>query len=399
MTVSFWQRADLGPEVSCDVAVVGGGIIGASTAYWLKQQHPERDIVLLEAETLGYGASGRNAGFLLQGAAVDYATDVQRYGVERAEKLWDFTLENRQLIAAICTEEHIGFTGSGSVLLAGDAGEAERLLASAERLNARHQPVAYWNAERVEQEVRGRSFRGGLFIPSGATVDSLRLVREIAGLSGARLLEHHPVYELHPTGERIALLSPRRRVLATSVILTLNAYLPRLLPETSAFVRPVRAQMCATKAIDAGLPYPIYSHEGYYYLLQLPSGELLVGGARHLHEKDEVGYADCTTDALQADLLAYLKRHFPHLKPPDLTESIDHRWSGTMGFTPDGLPAIGYAGGLPQCLWAAGFNGHGMGYGFRFGQLLASIHDATHPNDFYTRMFSVSRFGDDASLP
>lgn len=391
MTISFWQRAEMGADVACDVAIVGGGIIGASTAYWLKRLHPRLNVALLDAHTFGFGATGRNAGFLLQGAAVDYATDIQRYGQEKAALLWDFTLENRNLIAAEFDAERIQFASTGSVLLAGDAAEGDRLHVSAALLSESGQAVSYWRADEVTRQTRGIDYAAGIFIRSGACLNSQRLLREIAGRSGAQLLEHHPVHDLQPVSERIALYTPRRRVLAGRVIFALNAYLPQLLPETQAYIRPVRAQMFATKPLPSWLEYPLYSHEGYFYLRQLPDGELLMGGARHLHTDEEVGYDDTTTPALQKDLSDYLLHHFPHLNQALKAAPITQRWSGTMAFTPDGLPLIGNAHGIEGCTWAAGFNGHGMGYGFRFGKLLAEMHDSVYPNNRFARIFSVDR--------
>ena len=392
MTISFWQHAEMGPDVTCDVAVVGGGIIGASTAYWLKRLHPTLNVALLDAHTFGFGASGRNAGFLLQGAAVDFATDIERYGPQNAALLWDFTLDNRNLIAAEFDAARIQLAATGSVLLAGDSAEAERLHASAALLSESGQSASYWNANEVTSKTQGIGYGGGLHIESGACLNSQRLLREIAGRSGAQLLEYHPVHDIQAEGERIALYTPRRRVCADRVILALNAYLPKLLPETAAVVRPVRAQMFATNPLKSWLPYPVYSHEGYYYLRQLSGGELLMGGARHLHTATEIGYDDATTSALQDDLLAYLLQHYPHLNQVVDTSLVSQRWSGTMGFTPDGLPVIGEAQGINGCMWAAGFNGHGMGYGFRFGKLLAQIYDGLYQNDRYARMFSIDRF-------
>src|SRR5690606_16659404 len=99
MTLSFWQYGTREPDVQCDVVVVGGGILGCSTAYWLRQLAPERTVAVVDAGRLAAGASGRNAGFILQGAGTDYLKDIARHGAERTRRLWHFTRENRDLLS------------------------------------------------------------------------------------------------------------------------------------------------------------------------------------------------------------------------------------------------------------------------------------------------------------
>jgi glycine/D-amino acid oxidase-like deaminating enzyme len=120
---------------------------------------------------------------------------------------------------------------------------------------------------------------------------------------------------------------------------------------------------------------------------------VLLGGARHLHRAAEVGYEDATTPALQKDLLAYLHHHFPQTRQAQVAQ----RWSGTMGFSPDRLPVIGAVPEVPGSIWAAGFTGHGMGYGFRFGRLLAEVA-LDEPRPAGLDLFSVSRFEEAVSV-
>lgn len=368
MTLSFWQRLAWEPDVACDIAVVGGGIIGVSTAYWLRHLRPELKVVLLEAGQLASGASGRNAGFLLQGTATDYVSDLDRYGPEKARRLWQFTRENRDLIRHTLRGRAFGLEESGSLTVAGSAAEDARLQASVSPMRADGLPVAYLPAEEVSRRILAQGFQGALYVPSGAMVNSVQLVRHIAAESGAHVLEHHRVLGLTPSRGRLRLDTVSRRVRASQVVLCLNAYLPQLIPSLARYVRPVRAQMLATEPLPPRwLTVPVYTHEGFFYLRQQPDGTLLLGGARHLHLEAEVGYGDETTAALQADLEAYLVRHFP----PAQGYRVKQRWSGTMGFSPDHLPVIGQVPDLPGSLYATGFTGHGMGFGFRFGRLLA----------------------------
>src|SRR6266851_3248793 len=138
---------------------------------------------------------------------------------------------------------------------------------------------------------------------------------------------------------------------AGCVILATNAYTPLLLAQVE--IQPRRAQMLASAPDAAGLcDLPTYSHFGYRYWRQLPTGEVLIGGWRDTAYEAEVGYDERPTDTIQAHLDAQLKRIGAEAK-------VTHRWAGTMGFTESGLPLVGPVDGMPNVYLCAGFNGQG----------------------------------------
>lgn len=365
-TASPWQRP-LG-TVHADVAIIGGGIVGVSTAYALRRLDPGLRVVLVEAGRLATGASGRNAGFLLLGTHSDYASAVDTYGRKTARRLWAFTQENLGAIREAVEPKAVGLEETGSVIAAGTESEGERLRRS-QRLLAEDGVESEWlTADEAERRLGTHGFLGALVVPQGGAVDPARLVRFLARASGAEVLEGWPVERVEAAGEGVRLVGRGGgAVEAERVLVAVNAYLPRLVPALADLVRPVRAQMLATAPAPRVLEAPVYSHDGFYYVRQRPDGRVLVGGARHCHEAEEVGYEDATTPALQADLEAYLREHLPALG--DVT--VERRWSGTMGFSPDGLPILGDVPDVPGVCFAAGFTGHGMAYGVRFGLLAA----------------------------
>lgn len=382
-TYSPWQQPL--PPAACDVAIVGGGIMGAATAFWLHRLDPALRVVIVEAETLAHGASGRNAGFLLPGTHTDYASAVHTYGRDAACRLWQFTAENARLVREQDAEV-FDLSMTGSLIAAGSPEEAARLKEAAALLGEDGVEARYLPADEANARLHGEGFTGALSVPDGGTLHPVKLVRYLAAQSGATVLEGWPVTALEPGPSGARLVSERGALDAEHVALTLNAFLPRLVPEAARFVRPVRAQMLATAPVRPLLAVPVYSHEGFFYLRQLWDGRLYLGGARHLNAEKEVGYEDATTAGLQADLEAYLRTHFPSIGTP----AIERRWSGTMGFSPDGLPAVGAVPNVPRAIWAAGFTGHGMGFGLRFGLMLA--HRVLGRDDEAADLFDVRRF-------
>jgi len=402
MSISFWQQSHRRQTLSYDVVIVGGGIVGCSTAYWLHRRRPSLRVALVEAHTLGGGASGRNAGFVLQGASADYGEDVDRYGERTARRLWHFTRANRDLMASELTGTVFGWASDGSLTVAGDVAEDERLRESVAQLRAAGAPVVYLDPEEANDRIEGRDFYGGLYVTTGAVVDPLRLVRHLARTSEATVHTHLPVQELH-WNERDGVLldTPDLRLWGRRVVLTVGPSLPALVPTLSDYVRPVRAQMLATTpAQTTAIEHPVYSHQGGFYVRQLDEGEVLVGGGRHQHRDAENTAVDSTTPAVQATIERYLHTHFPWSREL----SVQRRWSGTMGFSPDGRPVIGLVPEHPDSLFATGFTGHGMGYGFRMGRLLAARACGRSRPDGYD-LFTASRFdeagtvGADRSVP
>lgn len=366
-TVSLWQRP---PRVEADVAIVGGGVIGTATAWALRRLDPGLRVAILEAERLAHGASGRNAGFLLLGTASDYASAVEQYGRDAARRIWAFTAEAFRLAAEVGEAEDVGFVWTGSVIASADAPETDRLHRAHRLLAEDDVQTAFLTGGEADRQIGGVGFSGALVVPEGGAIDPARLVRALARLSGAEVRDHWRVAHVEPEGGRVRLgAEGGGEAVADRVLVATNAYLPRLLPGLSPVVRPVRAQMLATAPASPTLAAPVYSHEGYFYVRQRADGRVLLGGARHLHRDAEVGYEDATTEALQASLADYLATHFPSLAGVP----VERRWSGTMGFSPDGLPILGAVPGVPGAQFAAGFTGHGMGYALRFGLLAARV--------------------------
>lgn len=364
-TASPWQHP---LDAQADIVIVGGGIIGAATAFWLRRLAPDRRVLILEARHLAHGASGRNAGFLLLGTHSDYASALDTYGAERARRIWQFTRESFRHIVDDVEPGDIGLETNGSVIAAGSPEEADRLRRSHALLTDDGVESRWLNAETVELETGLCGMHGALVVAEGGALDPMRLVRQLVQQSGAVVREGVAVAGVESAGERMRIvLRAGGSVTAEHVLLAPGPRLPELVPALGETVRPIRAQMLATVPMPSLLPRPVYSHEGYFYLRQRDDGRLLLGGARHLHREAEVGFEDATTRALQKDLESYLRQHVPAAEGIQ----VERRWSGTMGFSQDGLPILGSVPGVPGALYATGFTGHGMGYGVRFGLLAA----------------------------
>ena len=364
-TTSFWQRRARIRFELVDVAIVGAGICGLSIAWWLRRAQPGWRILVLERRHIAHGASGRNAGFLLQGLATAYAEDVATHGAESARTLWEFTLENRNLLLASFGAERLRAVESGSLTVAGTEAEAGRLSRSQELLSRDGVVSDFLSASATNARLKSRDFFGALEVPTGVVVDPVSTAKAIG--ADAEILEGVAVEDISPLGGRCLIEGDRCVVEASRVVVAVNASTSLVLPELAGIVRPTRAQMFVTDALPRVLTQPVYTHEGYYYIRQTDEGEVLVGGARHKHFRTEVGFEDATTTAVQSDLADYLTRHFPWARD----YRVRRRWSGCMGFTERRMPIVEDLPARGPLTWVGGFSGHGMSTAFALGRAVA----------------------------
>jgi len=366
-----------------EVAVVGGGIVGLSTAYWLGRSG--RRVAVLEAGGLACRASGRNAGFLMTGTPEPYAELTGSIGEAAARRLWEISRENRELLRGELLDTgrvDCGFLPEGSWIAAiAGTGQEEELRASATSLAALGFDLQWREAAEVRRASGSDRLGGAIFQPRDGGLQPVELCRGIARLSGAAIRTGFAVRQMEPAGDRVRLVAEAGEVVAERVVLALNAYAGALLPHLAGEVRPVRGQMLALAPLapTAGrdLPGVWYVNEGYEYLRQLGDGTVVVGGCRWAAREVEVGTAETPTATVQGALERFLGDAFPRFAG----RPVRQRWAGTMAFTSDGLPRIGEVPGLPNAIYAAGFNGHGMSLGFATGRYLArrAMGETTEP--------------------
>ena len=370
MTQSFWldPAEDLaGPlqeDITADVAVVGAGLCGTSAALALAKAGIQ--VALLEADRVASQATGRNAGFILQGTAERYDRARVHLGEERAKDIHAWSLVNHDRIAEAVAEFSIDceYRRGGSLQLAGSELEEKELIASAELLTADG-----FEAERLDEQAlpavyRNAGFRGGVLLPKDGEIHPARFVRGIARAAlqrGASLYEHTRVESIESEGAgNVRLKTAGGTVSAQTAIVATNAWAGQLMP---------------THPLPRVFEHPVYADHGYDYWRQDPAGRIVLGGWRNLDPESERGYGDVLNEEIQDKMQAFLRR-FPELG--DI--KISHQWSGVMGFSQDGLPLLGAAPGLPGVLAAAGFTGHGFGFAFLAGQALAAVTlEGQHP--------------------
>jgi gamma-glutamylputrescine oxidase len=392
MTVSHWRRHQSPALLECDVAIIGAGICGLSAALHLQKRGLVVEI--LERHTIGSGASTRNAGFLMRGAADNYKVAIDEYGRDLARQVWRWSEENLEGLLS----EGLGTLDSvreiPSALLTLEEDEWKELVASVDLLKQDGFEVGWVEPGRTGGHAlagdalwaaSGAAKRplGALVNPRDASCHSCHVIKYLAGKLQRPAHEHQEVAEMaalpgasNTAGPRVELRTPDLRVRTRFVLVCTNAYAPLLFPQLEGLVRPRRGQMIAYKPpreFHLGASY--YANRGSEYFRQAFDGTLVVGGCRTYHAEREIGYDDITTPWVQGDLQRFARDIFG---PAADAWPIIARWAGTMGFSPDGLPLIGPIPARAEDAWqpaqgaiwfCGAFTGHGMSLAYRLSRI------------------------------
>lgn len=380
-SVSYWQHTapnfllatDL-PQ-SVDVVVIGGGLLGAATCYWLARAGTR--VALLERTALAAGATGRNGGFVRIGSAGSYVEAKERLGAETARAVMQITTENRALLRQVLPEEAIAcaYREPGSLRLALIEDQAVRFRREIAELQADGYDALWLDRAQTQELIQtplGEEIVGARFRPAQGLVHSALLVQGLGAAAmryGAALYQAE-VLEVSSKQEGVLVQTTQGTLMAQQVVMAINAWTAQLLPELAPLLVPVLEQMLAYEPLPplftVGVGVDAVDGE---YLQQTPDGSLLVGGCGVLAPNAGVGvWEPQPLPVVQEALELIVPRLFPQLSSE---MRVAARWAGLMGCVNDAHPIVDVAPGLPGVFFVGGFSGHGMPFGLRLGQLLA----------------------------
>jgi gamma-glutamylputrescine oxidase len=375
MTTSYWQSRmppskptfDLTIKGKYDIIIVGAGITGTAIAHYLKK-FGCNDILVLEKNYICYGASGRNAGFLLAGLAEPYSRLKAGLGPDSAREIMVSTIQNHDLMAEAISEKKINcdYKRTGSYHLAITEVERQELIETVDLLVQDGFKARFINTEAIDG-LRGRDkFFGGFYNPIDGRLDPFAFVNGLA--DGIDIMTGIEVTSIERKDDVTSVRTSAMELKAEMVILATNAYTPLIDNYFKELIFPVRGQMLAVRPKEYAKfsESTFYANFGYDYFRNDGEEVILMGGLRDKFVNEEVGFDDKTTPNLQKGLEDYLKICLG-IKQFD----VINRWSGVMATTIDGLPLVGALPHNSSVLVAAGMNGHGFGLGMIIARDLA----------------------------
>ena len=365
----YVPHAPLQGSAQARVAVIGGGFAGLNTALGLAERGV-REVVVLESEQIGFGASGRNGGFVFAGYSLGEQSLLDQLGEQRARALFKLTTEAVGRIRQRIAEHAIACDAVDEGVIWANWFRDPAVLRQRQELLARQYGVDWqWLPEsELRERVRSERYHDGLYERDALHLHPLNYAIGLAAAAtgqGVRVHEHSKVRSLAREGLQWRLRTAQGELLADQVVLACGGYLAGLRKPIDRAILPIATYVMVTEPLGHRLDDCLHTRAAVYdsrfafdYYRALPDTRLLWGG--------RISILDRSPRAVQRLLMKDLLRVFPQLKGVQ----IDYAWSGLMSYARHQMPQIGGDGnGL---WWAQAFGGHGLAPTCAAGELLAS---------------------------
>jgi glycine/D-amino acid oxidase-like deaminating enzyme len=391
--LSLWL-AEFGPyaeepplhgDATVDVAIVGGGFLGLSTALALARRDPSLSIAVLEAKSIGYGASGRNGSFAMTVVGLGATTTAMLRGKEFVRRSHRYMEQCVDRLDAFVDDEGLDCDKirPGFLRAATAPSYVSRLRKEVELMHSLgFDDIEWFDAAMTRKLVDSERYLGAVWEPRLVLVNPAKLVREekrVAMAAGVRVYEQTPVLAVAPAEGRREIhriLTPHGALSAAKLVFATNAY-SHLFDELRRLQQPAFTYMIATEPLTDEQLAPIGWHERqgiedarnliHYYRLTPDRRISMGGGPVGLTYGGRLD-ADTNERAWQ-HLESHLRWLWPHLGDVAIT----HRWGGPFSVTLDLTPALGFVGDRRDAVYGLGCIGHGVSMSYLNGVVLAEL--------------------------
>lgn len=368
----YTAYAPLQGRAHARVAVIGGGFAGLNTALGLAERGV-RDVVLLEREQIGFGASGRNGGFVFAGYSLGEQSLLDQLGEQRAQALFKLTTDAVGRIRRRIADHAIRCDAVDEGVIWANWFRDPAVLRQRQQLLAGHYGVQWqWLPEaELRERIRSERYHDGLYERDALHLHPLNYAIGLAATAvgqGVRIHEHSGVRSLAREGLQWRVRTAQGELLADQVVLACGGYLAGLRKPIDRAILPIATYVMVTEPLGSRLDECLHTRAAVYdsrfafdYYRALPDTRLLWGG--------RISILDRSPRAVQRLLMKDLLRVFPQLEGV----RIEHAWSGLMSYARHQMPQIGGGFGDGGGLWwAQAFGGHGLAPTCAAGELLAS---------------------------
>ncbi|HRR18180.1 MAG TPA: FAD-dependent oxidoreductase [Ignavibacteriales bacterium] len=388
---SYWVKSEslsvnpaLNTNLKVDIAIIGGGYTGLSSAYHLAKMNPNLKIVVFEAKTLGSGASGRHGGMILP-------TLLDEYEDEKTFKLtYDLSVKNMHFIDSLSKAFNIdcNLVLNGYCETIYRKEDVQKYKDYVEEANKAGIPLEFWNKQKTQEKLGTGLYYGAIFDPNGGSVHAVKLIKLLktaAESQGVIIYENSPVVSISE-GKNIIITVETSgisyHVEAKDIVITTNAYTSKLGIFKNK-IMPVHTQCAVTKpltqsqlnVINWSSRLPFYDNRFLlFHLVLTPDNRIVIGGGNiDIYWNNGLKYKGNLAKVadMLLDELVYI---YPELKGI----KFEYVWDGIIGITYDEVPTLGVMGKYNNIYYGLGYNGHGVNQSILYGDVIAHLYSGKY---------------------
>jgi gamma-glutamylputrescine oxidase len=366
----------LAGDIKADVVVIGGGYTGMSTALTLRERGV--DVVLLEQQFCGFGASGRNAGHLTPTIGKDAPTLQLMFGKERAGALMRFADRAVLYAEAVIAKYLIDceYVATANIITGVHPKQEKALRKAAEIGASLGAEVTFLDSTEMRARNLPPAFLFGVLEGCGGHLHPGKYVMGLrkAMLKSVRAFEQSQVTKIEE-GPKVTVRTANGSVTADRLVIATNAFTPVTLKRLGNRICPVRVSLFRTAPLDAGqraaVGWPgregVYTAHEILESYRIGADHRIIGGSKVVNYV----YGGGLAPAEQPEAFAALERAFRDRFPMLDAVPIECFWGGWIGMTLDFLPLCGTSGKHGNVFYGAAYNGHGIAQATYMGRLLA----------------------------
>jgi len=353
-----------------DVAIIGGGYTGLSAARTLANHGLK--VVVLEAETMGWGASSRNGGMVLTGLKLPMQTIMKRYGRDLAKQLFQYSIEAVNTVEEIVKEENIdcGFARTGHLLMVNKPKQYHALIEEVEFMAEEFDHTVHLISRQIQrQEIGTDLYYGGLVDELSGGLNPAQYVAGLARaaeIARAVLCARARVTSLVREEGHFIVETERGKVSAESVLVATSGYTGNVTKKLQKKIVPIGSYIIATERLPDNLVHRlspknrmIFDYKNYLNYFRMWDNRLIFGG-RAAFFPETKNTIRRSAQILQRDMVQV----FPQLK----TIKIEYVWGGRLDFAFDMMTHVGEMDGI---YYSLGYAGHGVALGTHLGKTVA----------------------------
>jgi len=378
------DRANPLPE-SVDVAVIGAGFTGLSAARALATRG--LSVAVLEAQTIGWGASSRNGGMVLSGLKLGTNQLISRYGRDRARRMYRASLASIDCVDRIIREEEIDcdFSRCGHLEVACKQKHCDDYARQAEVIAKEfNHSIRVVPRNELSAEIGSSIYYGGMVDEVSAGLNPARYVAGLARAAikaGAAVFENAGVHKIERQSKQGAsgwrVTTSRGALWARDVFVGTSGYTSRATPALRKKIIPIGSYIITTEILPQELARElsprnrmIYDSKNYLYYYRLtPDRRMLFGG--------RAAFFPETANSIRRSA-EILRRGMVEVYPRLREVKVEYVWGGTLDFAFDIMP---HAGQMDGIYYALGYAGHGVAMATYQGQKMAELIAGEKPNN------------------